>query len=476
MRVYYINLSRFSFLCALVLNACVDDGVTHIFSDVWCEGYGRCYDYVAKGEIKKVSTWNERDYGIELVGSLVEVEHINDSIDWPDIVLELVAYVEPSAQVSIDVDYWYDDYIDCTHTIPESNWESLRFTVHGPSDYEGIRFVVRKKGKGRVVIARLKARSTTQSDPGDQPGVCESGDYKAPYGYPCVSDDECVAGKCSPTLQERYLTQLCTECIDNEGCSEKSICEEDISLRCSECRDDSDCLEGDVCGLISNCPIGPGCEINNSYVTLYRRCVGKRFGGIGQRCYNDSECASGFCDSWPHADFSGPFFPVFAMPEPALCHECRTDSDCDSDRVCGLSFLDFLDDTVIARCVDPGSDPLGDACRSDSECAEGLFCVKGESSGGICGECDQTTACENGLICHYTTECIAPRILALGDACISDDACESGICFPLPGSAMTQSFGTCSECTDDSDCEQGQSCVDSYEETEEFYPTCWPRE
>lgn len=100
----------------------------------------------------------------------------------------------------------------------------------------------------------------------------------------------------------------------------------------------------------------------------------------------------------------------------------------------------------------------GAPCDEDAECASGhcgevrtFFFQQDPSSTKRCGGCTGTADCSEGLACTQSTitelgaslSCEPPS--SLGEACISGDSCQSGICCG----------GVCSECCD------GQGCGDT---------------
>lgn len=459
---HYVN-RLFVWLLFAVISTCCDGNEREYANLIsLCEN-DPCEFHVVTGEVKQVPTWHERDYAVELVGSPVELEYTIEERTISEITVELFASVDSSAELTLEVDFWDDGHIDCTHPIPENNWESTRFIVPAPDDCGDARLVLRKQGEGRVVIERL---FTWDFGVGDVEGAtvdCESEDYKAPFGVPCDSGDDCVSGICSPTVPE----------VSAESKSGESYA-------CGECFDDGGCPDGSTCGVV-----GTRYKDDLYKDALFRTCITPRSRGIGQDCYNDNDCASGYCDShwgWIASVMpSNTDTPTSETPSMGrgVCNECHSDSDCDLERVCGISFFggDFdILSLPIAQCVFQGLDPFLSPCLSDSECAEGLMCRKVESLAGSCVECDQNTACPNGLICSFRYECIEPQSSDLGDGCASDDACESGICATESPEVERplMPWGTCAECIDDSDCAKGQNCLWPSEETSVDYPTCGP--
>ncbi len=93
--------------------------------------------------------------------------------------------------------------------------------------------------------------------------------------------------------------------------------------------------------------------------------------------------------------------------------------------------------------------PAGASCAKDEECSFGAC------GSGICAgcaddmDCDEGEVCGRGRMAFGARECIAAGQRLLGDRCILDAECESGMC----------TAEVCSECDVGSPCEDGASCT-----------------
>src|SRR5690348_1574155 len=92
--------------------------------DLWC-GDSLCAWKVERGDIQRISTWNKGDPGVELVGNDVAIEQLApvDSGDGTCLAFDLVANVDPSADVELNVDVFGDGTVEHTERIPAASWK-----------------------------------------------------------------------------------------------------------------------------------------------------------------------------------------------------------------------------------------------------------------------------------------------------------------------------------------------------------------
>ena len=147
---------------------------------------------------------------------------------------------------------------------------------------------------------------------------------------------------------------------------------------------------------------------------------------LGFPCDADDECGTGHCGAlpeWGLVDVDGTW-----VLTGSTCAQCSTDDDCDADWVCGL-----VQDDEVGRhraCEPPAMATLGEACVPDAECASGI-CTSGR-----CSECGPEHTCDDDATC-------SPRVLevetlsfevahmcdgaprATGEPCLDDTDCEA---------------------------------------------------
>jgi hypothetical protein len=114
-----------------------------------------------------------------------------------------------------------------------------------------------------------------------------------------------------------------------------------------------------------------------------------------------------------------------------------------------------------------GPAPLGALCKDNRECASALCAaVEFPSDHGRCAGCDPfAPQCETGQVCGYIEPgpaersvpiaCVAEAARVLGEECLSDGECATGMC----------SVGVCSTCDPNIDqpCAGGLACRSSYD-------------
>jgi hypothetical protein len=162
--------------------------------------------------------------------------------------------------------------------IPESHWAKLRFFVKTPSWYDSVRFILRKNGTGKAVLAQIKASAWGEcaGDP-----VVLAG---RPLGAPCEAADQCESALCGAASFDLH-----------EGWTHQ---------KCGECSNDDPCADGAACGF------------GLSEVGTYAHCTPAGESQFGASCVTGAECASGVC----------------APPTHEPCASCRGD-DCTEDPV-----------------------------------------------------------------------------------------------------------------------------------------------
>lgn len=125
--------------------------------------------------------------------------------------------------------------------------------------------------------------------------------------------------------------------------------------------------------------------------------------------------------------------------------------------------------------LDPGPRRNGAMCSESSQCgsnrcgASPTFLPGASFSSLACLGCDpKAPACGSGEVCGLgdafsplfaiPTECVPAGQKELGEKCLTDDECGTGICWR----AALSSVGVCSSCRSDSQCPDGQTCQPSW--------------
>ncbi len=255
-------------LVIVVVFAGCDDVVKDATFRMWC-GEGLCAWTTEAGSIRRAPTWHKKDYGVELVSVPTVISQTVTDKTPKCLEFSTIADVETKAQVSIGLDFNADGTIDYEQPIAATGWRETKTLVTAPLRYDGIRFVIAKKGEGRAVLAQMRVQSRTECS--GPPVVLEN----LPLGSPCaVGGDgaECVSGIC--------CVGLCAEC-------------------CAQTND-----AGDIWNVIEPCAEGGACDrrdvlnVDRSlFPTVPLQCdPGGATHPPGSECLADDDCASGACE------------------------------------------------------------------------------------------------------------------------------------------------------------------------------------
>ncbi len=150
----------------------------------------------------------------------------------------------------------------------------------------------------------------------------------------------------------------------------------------------------------------------------------------GQHCGWAEECTGGYCQEH---DLIASDRDIDGTPW-SVCGECNWGS-CDDEQVCGMAYTD--DNMAYPACMDPPNKALGEQCIYDEECGSGICCY------GRCSECCAYDArdCANGSVCErapgngIAETRMMPYMCAPsegeregGDPCLTGNDCASGSC------------------------------------------------
>jgi hypothetical protein len=194
--------------------ACGDNLIRDPSFDLWC-GAALCAPWETSGHVSRVKTWHVRDYGVALDdGAALSQLSTSDPVSC--IEFEVIADVDASAQVWLEMDFRDDGSTEYRQLIPESHWAKLSYLVTAPTWYDNIRFSLKKLGHGRAVLAQIRAT------PGDG---CEGPPPQLvdrPAAASCDTDDQCSSGVCglaSPDLEIFGLNRgACGDCSTEAPC------------------------------------------------------------------------------------------------------------------------------------------------------------------------------------------------------------------------------------------------------------------
>jgi hypothetical protein len=212
----------------------------------------------------------------------------------------------------------------------------------------------------------------------------------------------------------------CTEDLDclSLFCSDPG----DGNRRClTPCRgDDGTCFAGEVCAAVAG-ECG-GC-VDETIVRGAR--------GLGEGCGEDADCGSGACHD--------------EVPGLSYCtRDCMTDTDC------GSAERFHCREGICIRGAVGG---IGASCLENGDCVDDTFCSSRSGVSWCTTFCSDDSPCPEGFDCTDVGEaslCVPSRGV-VGDDCVADDDCISGVC--------DAAGGTCTrECSSDSPCPGAYEC------------------
>lgn len=164
-------MNRFVFIVLVPLflvttgNYCETDLIDDPGFQFWC-GEELCAWQLEAGAVRKAPSWHEHDYAVELVGSPVILSQQASRSFSSCVRVEVIADVEPSSMVSIEIDYTGDGTIDWEAPVNQQGFRTVAWEFRsGAAPERDSIFSVRKMGEGRAVIMQLRASSECETYP-----------------------------------------------------------------------------------------------------------------------------------------------------------------------------------------------------------------------------------------------------------------------------------------------------------------------
>lgn len=237
-------------LWALLLLSCGSGGlIRNPDVDRWC-GDNPC-DWQVEGEIKRVGTWHPNDYAVSLVSddaALIQENATINNTASDCLSFTMIAKIAAGVKVFLELDFLADGSVEFSQRLPESDWERRTFKITAPDWYSKVRFIIRKEGPGRAILAELAAENANRTCTAPPVELLDR-----PEGAACSSDEQCAGGV------------ACT------------------TGRCNGCVDDSSCAQDELCA------------IKDVADQRYKACVGMATTPLGAACDYDAQCATGVC-------------------------------------------------------------------------------------------------------------------------------------------------------------------------------------
>jgi hypothetical protein len=310
--------------------------------DLWC-GPEMCAWKVERGDVERVATWNEGDPGVELVGDDVAIEQLSPvaSSDGSCLEFDMIANIDPNAQVKLNIDVFADGLPEYSSIVPTSNWKPLSYRVQIVGLYSGIRFELAKTGSGRAQLASIGAKIVDCTD-----GIETIMPSPAPNGARCDTNAGCRSGICGGG---QLFENVCVGCTGAAG----------------------QCAASETCGVAD--PTSPVYVFPLECEPTFSR-------SLGENCLFDRECVTNICTM-------------------GACSTCRTDNTgCAAGEGCGPGYpqpSDFLGRWNTPYVCSPGAGLRlsGQLCATDDDCA-GSHCAG-----------DPRMQCTDGRRCATAANC-----------------------------------------------------------------------
>lgn len=234
-------------------------------------------------------------------------------------------------------------------------------------------------------------------------------------GTGCTTNAECPIGRCDVGDG----TSKTGKCVPAAGAGETGAL----------CSHDDQCRSGNCSGLQ---PDGPGAWRPGT-------CAATGQKGLGEHCFGNAQCVSGYCDAGDGTSKTGLCMPNRNGQPGEICSH---DYQCAS-RNCGGLAPTAAGGWQPGRCSASDKKPLGDYCFGNSQC-ESAYCDAGEGTSKT-NRCMPNRDGQDGQICSHDNQCAslncsgvsnlaaavpgtcAPK-RALGVTCSAHNQCASAFC------------------------------------------------
>jgi hypothetical protein len=181
--------------------------------DDWC-GDQLCYWQLTQGNIQKVPTWNDHDYGASLLGPQVALTQQTDISAVPCLEFKVIADLDPAASVYLEMFFTGDGVNQYQQRLPSAAWQPLTFLVAAPTWYPSLAVTISKQSDGRAVLARLEVASGSGCTGAPIPLD------NRPAGAFCETAAQCTSGTCAVSdvcSQTLAACDASTPCAGNSG-------------------------------------------------------------------------------------------------------------------------------------------------------------------------------------------------------------------------------------------------------------------
>jgi hypothetical protein len=271
--------------CALAIAGCDEDLIDDATFRLWC-GEALCAWRLDQGHVRQAPTWHKNDFGVELVDTPTTISQELKSSSQKCLTFTTIADVDPSAQVSVGLDFNGDGTIDYDQPIAAVGFKEVKTQVTAPRNSgKPPRIFITKRGTGRAVLAQIRVVGNSS---------CNAPPFRMkdrPIGEPCdqpadsTQPSECKQGNtcCEGICAECCVAPKAWDFVADGGgsgiakpaevkCPGEQVCErrdvkhlvflsESVPLQCNPgrrdrpsgavCLGDDDCQSGECVGATS---------------------------------------------------------------------------------------------------------------------------------------------------------------------------------------------------------------------------------
>jgi hypothetical protein len=191
----------------------------------WC-GDSLCAWTLDTGHIHPVPTWIAEDLGVSFDDTPTQISQVTSESAATCILFTSVANVDPSAQMTLLIDFNNDGTIDATQPIGSASWTNVQTEIPAP-----------------------RIQSTTGCTGAAMPALTG-----LLLGDECQTDSQCLSGVCSDV--NRLNINTCGQCSTTVPCANSPLCEDGL-FEFAQCGPDQRIGQpGELCVTNSDCASG----------------------------------------------------------------------------------------------------------------------------------------------------------------------------------------------------------------------------
>src|SRR5262245_25445423 len=138
MRIFEMKRLVFQLLLVLGLALTVVGCDVDVLQDPtfrqWC-GEKLCSWSLDEGSIRRAPTWHRDDYGVDFVDTPTIISQIVADTSPQCLLFTTVADVDPTAQMTVEIDFNNDGTADYVWAVPSAAWREVKTLVSAPLAY-----------------------------------------------------------------------------------------------------------------------------------------------------------------------------------------------------------------------------------------------------------------------------------------------------------------------------------------------------